>query len=255
MDYRLHYDALIARARNRMLRGYSERHHVIPRCLGGTDATENLVRLRPEEHYVAHLLLAKMHPRSRKLACAVMAMSMANGKMPVGSRNKIHGWFRRRFSRMMLNHEVTDETRAKLSVALVGRKVSEERRASLATYNLGKKRSNETREKMRLAQLGKRHSPETIAKMAQTNRRVLSEEQKVARRAYHHTDEARRRISAAGKGLKRSDEFRANLRGKRSAETVEKIRAAALRREALRRVAREGSKCLPINNLPIPGDI
>lgn len=35
-------------------------HHIIPRCIGGTDSHENLVKLTAREHYIAHLLLTKM---------------------------------------------------------------------------------------------------------------------------------------------------------------------------------------------------
>lgn len=38
---------------------YVERHHVVPRALGGTDEPANIVALTPEDHYFAHLLLAK----------------------------------------------------------------------------------------------------------------------------------------------------------------------------------------------------
>jgi hypothetical protein len=43
------------------LRGYSERHHIVPRAMGGSDEVGNLVRLTPEDHFFAHLLLAKAY--------------------------------------------------------------------------------------------------------------------------------------------------------------------------------------------------
>lgn len=61
MNYSLHYMSLIKRAKNRTLTCYKETHHIIPRCLGGTDDSENLVDLTPREHYIAHILLAKIH--------------------------------------------------------------------------------------------------------------------------------------------------------------------------------------------------
>lgn len=39
---------------------YSERHHIIPKSLGGSDDPDNLVRLTGKEHYICHLLLTKM---------------------------------------------------------------------------------------------------------------------------------------------------------------------------------------------------
>lgn len=39
---------------------YFERHHIIPRCMSGTDTIDNLVLLTPREHYICHLLLTKI---------------------------------------------------------------------------------------------------------------------------------------------------------------------------------------------------
>ena len=43
--------------------GYSEKHHIVPRSLGGEDVSDNLVRLTAREHYICHLLLTKMVKR------------------------------------------------------------------------------------------------------------------------------------------------------------------------------------------------
>lgn len=40
---------------------YFERHHIKPRCLGGGDEPENIIRLTVEDHIHAHILLAKIH--------------------------------------------------------------------------------------------------------------------------------------------------------------------------------------------------
>lgn len=38
---------------------YHERHHIMPKCMGGTNDEENLIDLYAREHYIAHELLAK----------------------------------------------------------------------------------------------------------------------------------------------------------------------------------------------------
>jgi len=38
---------------------YYERHHIIPKSLGGSDGQQNLVKLTAREHFVCHLLLVK----------------------------------------------------------------------------------------------------------------------------------------------------------------------------------------------------
>jgi hypothetical protein len=51
MDYQRIHDAIIDRARNRTIFGYVEKHHVIPRCLGGSSESYNLVELTAREHF------------------------------------------------------------------------------------------------------------------------------------------------------------------------------------------------------------
>lgn len=38
----------------------AEVHHIIPKCLGGDDSPENLVKLTPKEHFLCHKLLTKI---------------------------------------------------------------------------------------------------------------------------------------------------------------------------------------------------
>jgi hypothetical protein len=54
------YYNIIDRARSRQTHGYTERHHIIPRSLGGDNTKNNLVELTAREHFVCHLMLARM---------------------------------------------------------------------------------------------------------------------------------------------------------------------------------------------------
>lgn len=66
-----HYDTLCDRAINRTIEGYTEKHHIIPRCMGGSNDTWNLVRLTAREHLIAHMILTKMYPDNCGLSMAV----------------------------------------------------------------------------------------------------------------------------------------------------------------------------------------
>lgn len=92
MDYKKIYDNLIFKGKNREVTGYFEHHHIIPKCLGGTDDKENIVKLSPEEHYVAHQLLVKIYPKNHALSKAAAMM------IPNRPTNKMYGWIKRRFS-------------------------------------------------------------------------------------------------------------------------------------------------------------
>jgi hypothetical protein len=39
--------------------GYTEKHHIIPKSLGGSNNKDNLVKLSAKEHFICHLLLTK----------------------------------------------------------------------------------------------------------------------------------------------------------------------------------------------------
>lgn len=95
MNYKKIYDSLINRGLNRKLpkETYKEKHHIIPKCLGGTNDDSNLVYLLPEEHYTCHLLLVKIYPHEHKLLFAARMMR-AN---KTGQRNnKQYGWLKRK---------------------------------------------------------------------------------------------------------------------------------------------------------------
>lgn len=60
--YTLWYFSIIRNALPRSLPKdiYRERHHIIPRCMGGDNTSSNLVDLTAKEHYLVHRLLPKM---------------------------------------------------------------------------------------------------------------------------------------------------------------------------------------------------
>ena len=81
MNYKKHYDLLIEKANKRTnLEGYIEKHHIVPKCMGGTNTSENLVKLTAREHYVSHVLLHKTYPKNNKLAYAILCMFFGKRK-------------------------------------------------------------------------------------------------------------------------------------------------------------------------------
>lgn len=91
MDYRKQYNMLIdkALARTPLLEKF-EKHHIIPRCIGGSDDKDNLVTLTYREHFVAHVLLSKIHSDVSGLLYAAYLMS--NKSKYTTSRN--YHWLR-----------------------------------------------------------------------------------------------------------------------------------------------------------------
>jgi hypothetical protein len=75
MNYQKLYNAITGRANNRLLDEniYVEKHHIIPQSMGGTNISENIVRLTAKEHFVAHHLLWKIY-RNPQMTKAFMLM-------------------------------------------------------------------------------------------------------------------------------------------------------------------------------------
>lgn len=100
MNYKRIYYQLIARGKARPdLVEYTERHRIVPGCMGGRYTKDNIVRLTPEEHFLAHQLLVKIYPKHSGLVSAAIRMSCSND----GSRvnNKLYGWIRRKMAEAM----------------------------------------------------------------------------------------------------------------------------------------------------------
>ena len=72
MNYERIYARIVENARSRTLDNgiYTESHHIIPSCKGGSDDKDNLVELLPREHFLCHWLLHLMHPTDFHLLAA-----------------------------------------------------------------------------------------------------------------------------------------------------------------------------------------
>ena len=197
MDYQKIYNALIDRANNRISEGYIEKHHIIPRCLGGTDDKINLVALYPEEHFLAHQLLVKLHPTNKKLLFAAQLMTTHSTNNRIN--NKMFGWMKRRLSLLMsgnnnparripnlqkeaakkrVGQKRSEETKARMSAAQKGRTFTEETKQKMSIAAKNKPPiSLETREKLSAKSkgrvgpwAGKKQPADVVAKRAEANR-------------------------------------------------------------------------------------
>lgn len=76
------YYLIVKAAQSRVLpiTQYRERHHIIPRCMGGTNDPMNLVSLTAKEHYIVHLLLPKMVEGRAKYKLQVALWRMCSPK-------------------------------------------------------------------------------------------------------------------------------------------------------------------------------
>lgn len=81
MDNYKHYVSLIETKgmSSRPSTGYFERHHVLPKCMGGKDTYTNLVYLDARCHLLAHWLLMKAFPEIKGLKVVYATMCSRDG--------------------------------------------------------------------------------------------------------------------------------------------------------------------------------
>lgn len=79
MNYANIYNKIIenAKIKNNIDNKYYEVHHIIPKCLGGSDNKENLVKLTLREHYVCHKLLAEIYKDNKSIWHAYWMMTIS----------------------------------------------------------------------------------------------------------------------------------------------------------------------------------
>lgn len=189
MNYKNIYDKIILRGKNRILTGYTETHHIIPKCLGGDNSPNNLVELTAEEHFVVHQLLVKMHPGNSDLVYGLHMMCTGNTEQI--RNNKRFAWIRKCHSAAKTGIPLSEETKAKIGNANRGRESkykgiprSGEVKAKVSAATLGKKKlkpvSKESRERMADNLRGRKkppRSPEHAKKISDANKgKIQSEE-------------------------------------------------------------------------------
>jgi hypothetical protein len=238
MDYQKHYDLLINRAISENRKRYKksdkryicyEKHHIIPKCVGGTNDGINLVFLKPEEHYIAHLLLIKIYPNIDKLIFAAHRMCSGQSR-----NNKLYAWVRREHAEAMSRlhtgkkmpltavKKMADAHRGKKHTSKSIEKMrlsqqnrSEETRKNISESHIGHIVTEETKQKLREANLGKKHTEETCKKMSASH---IGEKNHFFGK--EHTEETKQKMKDAAKN-----------RPPKSEETKQKMRDAWIRRK------------------------
>ena len=179
MEYLKIYNRIVERATNRDVLGYVEKHHIIPKCLGGDNKKSNIVSLTAKEHYICHKLLCEIYPNESKLKYAFWRMcNVANNeyqernyKVSAKVYSRIKSEIRLITSKRTKNYSV--EMRK-----LIGEKVSKKLKGrpsgkkgiSKPEHSEWMKENNPFR--------GKTHSEEHIQKLREVNSEPKSEEHK-----------------------------------------------------------------------------
>jgi hypothetical protein len=121
MDYQRIYNQIIERSKIRKLDSYIETHHILPKCLGGSNDKSNLVELTAREHFLCHMLLCEIYPKENKLKHALFLMAIGKQKIKektyvIGSR--VYERLKIEYSKMLTGRKQTQETKDKKSKSM-----------------------------------------------------------------------------------------------------------------------------------------
>lgn len=129
-----------------------ERHHIVAKCLGGSNDESNLVNLTFSDHIFAHLLLEKIH--GGKLAIAFQKMTTVPR-------------YQGRHTRLA-HAELREEANKTKRFNRLGHKNGEKQKAAIKLYNLNRRgqpaspKLVEARRRQALDRLGKPAHPKAL---------------------------------------------------------------------------------------------
>lgn len=197
---------------------YTEKHHILPRSLGGGEE-DNIIILSGREHFLAHLMLWKAY-RNKEMVYAFNMMS-GFGRYEKRLSSKQYNILKEEYSFLCRNRTFSKETREKMRIAKLGK----------VGNMLGKKHSQKTKDKISLSKQGK-EGPNKGKTFTEEHKKNLS----VSHKGYKNTEESKRKMSISKKGIKFTEKHKQNISDskkgnknpnynkKTSLETKEKIR-------------------------------
>jgi hypothetical protein len=139
--YKLWYDLIIQKAKIRD--SGNEKHHIIPRALGGLDTDENLVSLTYREHYLCHKLLVKFtfgRDRHSMLKAVMMMAKSRKSKLARAIPTREYDSIRRSYSQSLKDFPPSYDWLRKPK--------SEDHKRKIGEGNSGKTLSTSTKQKI-----------------------------------------------------------------------------------------------------------
>lgn len=199
--YSQYYYSIVNRAKSRILSNdvYTEKHHIIPKSLGGDNSTENLTVLTGREHFICHILLIKMTEGRAKYSMIHAAVGMKRSRHYQNRyiNSRLYENVKKEYSLIVTKRNKgkspSVETRAKMSIASKGKPKSTDHCKNISNGLKGKpkppmpdylksqiSKKLKGRTSHRKGKVGEyKHSAEAKAKIAESNRiRIYSQETK-----------------------------------------------------------------------------
>lgn len=130
------YYSIIDRAKSRPKNnGYVERHHIIPKSLGGSNNKENIVSLTAREHFLVHLLLVRMCNNQNDRAKMVHAAWFFQGNLKISGytiNNRTYEILKQQKIDIQKNRKQTPEEIEKRRKSCTGTRRTEEQKKRMS---------------------------------------------------------------------------------------------------------------------------
>jgi hypothetical protein len=211
--YEKWYNQITSRGQTRVTDQRTESHHIIPKCLGGSNDSDNLTNVTLREHFICHWLLTKIHQgKHRHQMLKALWMMRAENQNQTRYNSKITS---RVYAKLKEEYSVLQSQRVSgENNPMWGKTHSEKARALIKQKNTGKKLTEEQIAKQVVAQTGRKRKPfndDWLDKMSKNHKSKqpgfdgsLKEETKKKIgdkiRGRKQTDEEKARRSAANMG-------------------------------------------------------
>jgi hypothetical protein len=237
MNYLKIHDNIILNAKNRQIEDniYYERHHIIPKCMGGDNSIENLVKLTAREHFIIHWLLTLINPKENSLKFAFWNMCQrghsSNNRYVPSSR--IYAWGR---SQLKGIHK-PEGFQSGVKNTFYGKKHSEESLQKISESMKNRVFSEEHRRK--LSESAKKRKGNKPCKFKGMKYEDYMDPEKAAELRKKSSENAKRPMSEATK-KKISDSTKGRLLGPMSDTHIKNLKIAFIERDKKRtRLAQE----------------
>lgn len=187
---------------------HHERHHIIPKCVGGTNDKDNLIDLFLREHFEAHRLLALENQDNEKLVCAwwVMSHDRKGRNITAEEYEEARIAIKQSISgekHPMYGKHPSDSARQKMSDSRKGKRLSEETKQKISDSHKGKHEGENNsmygRRGADCPNYGKHHSEEARKKMSEARMGKYKGENSPTY-GKHPSDETKRKIGEANRG-------------------------------------------------------
>lgn len=210
---------------------YTEKHHIIPKSLGGDNSPENIVTLTAREHFICHRLLTKITQGKAKRSMIYAVYIMTKGKRRYKPSSRLYEILRNEMALANkdrpgpnLGKKISEEWRQNIKNSFtpeVRKKISDSRKGKATRPKGSFEVTDETRKRMSESRGSKGtrfgpHSEETKAKCREARaKQVFTEEtyqkRSAAMKGRPKSEEHKRKMSEAQKGKIISEETRKKI--------------------------------------------